>query len=217
MSFRIEDILSDRNFFSNKQNAESSIKREEFFLPQQVSFQPNIVFERDRNKLANVPNIPIQFTSCQTHCLPCLESHSKEMTRNHFISGCGSYQGPKVCCSIAVPVHDKPYTSPYIYPEKIYSQTTTYSHVLPTFPMYQHYSRRRNQVRFSTSQTKALEHKFVWQKYLSPEDRKSLAHSLKLSDRQVKTWFQNRRAKWRRNANGSTNGDVKPDIIHTVN
>lgn len=43
-----------------------------------------------------------------------------------------------------------------------------------------------------------LEKKFENQKYLSPPERKRLAKVLQLSERQVKTWFQNRRAKWRR-------------------
>uniref|UniRef100_A0A8R1E0V9 Homeobox domain-containing protein n=2 Tax=Caenorhabditis japonica TaxID=281687 RepID=A0A8R1E0V9_CAEJA len=51
---------------------------------------------------------------------------------------------------------------------------------------------------FTNEQTDALEHKFDAHKYLSPQERKKLAKSLNLSERQVKTWFQNRRAKWRR-------------------
>ncbi|XP_059500880.1 hematopoietically-expressed homeobox protein Hhex-like [Stegostoma tigrinum] len=60
------------------------------------------------------------------------------------------------------------------------------------------HKRKGGQVRFSNDQTVELEKKFEIQKYLSPPERKRLARSLQLSERQVKTWFQNRRAKWRR-------------------
>lgn len=64
--------------------------------------------------------------------------------------------------------------------------------------------RKGGQVRFTPQQTQSLERRFASHKYLSPEDRRHLAMQLKLSDRQVKTWFQNRRAKWRRSNNGQT-------------
>ncbi|KAF2896966.1 hypothetical protein ILUMI_09210 [Ignelater luminosus] len=71
--------------------------------------------------------------------------------------------------------------------------------------MFQMSSKRKGgQVRFSTLQTDALEKRFNSHKYLSPEDRKLLADSLKLTDKQVKTWFQNRRAKWRRSNSTSS-------------
>ncbi|KAM9715401.1 hematopoietically-expressed homeobox protein hhex [Menidia menidia] len=60
------------------------------------------------------------------------------------------------------------------------------------------HKRKGGQVRFSNDQTVELEKKFESQKYLSPPERKRLAKMLQLSERQVKTWFQNRRAKWRR-------------------
>ncbi|XP_038070878.1 hematopoietically-expressed homeobox protein HHEX homolog [Patiria miniata] len=60
------------------------------------------------------------------------------------------------------------------------------------------HKRKGGQVRFSNDQTMELEKKFESQKYLSPPERKKLAKLLQLSERQVKTWFQNRRAKWRR-------------------
>ena len=58
--------------------------------------------------------------------------------------------------------------------------------------------RKGGQIRFTSQQTKNLETRFASSKYLSPEERRHLALQLKLTDRQVKTWFQNRRAKWRR-------------------
>lgn len=58
--------------------------------------------------------------------------------------------------------------------------------------------RKGGQVRFSHVQSVELERIFSLQKYISPQERKQLSHILQLSERQVKTWFQNRRAKWRR-------------------
>ncbi|KAI1287371.1 Hematopoietically-expressed homeobox protein HHEX -like protein [Halotydeus destructor] len=58
--------------------------------------------------------------------------------------------------------------------------------------------RKGGQIRFTNQQTVELEGRFKQQKYLAPIDRRRLAAKLDLSERQVKTWFQNRRAKWRR-------------------
>lgn len=56
-------------------------------------------------------------------------------------------------------------------------------------------SRRQRKARtaFSDSQLQLLEATFEQHKYLSVEERGSLAKRLGLSDTQVKTWFQNRR------------------------
>ncbi|XP_046487590.1 hematopoietically-expressed homeobox protein hhex [Neodiprion pinetum] len=71
-----------------------------------------------------------------------------------------------------------------------------------------HHSKRKGgQVRFTPQQTAGLERRFGSHKYLSPEDRRHLAAQLKLTDRQVKTWFQNRRAKWRRANPTAANGE----------
>ncbi|XP_052890186.1 hematopoietically-expressed homeobox protein hhex [Anopheles moucheti] len=78
-----------------------------------------------------------------------------------------------------------------------------YSYLLPTCGS----KRKGGQVRFTPQQTQSLEKRFSNHKYLSPEDRRNLAIQLKLSDRQVKTWFQNRRAKWRRANSGSQSTD----------
>ncbi|EGT43921.1 hypothetical protein CAEBREN_29205 [Caenorhabditis brenneri] len=71
--------------------------------------------------------------------------------------------------------------------------------------------RKGGQIRFTNEQTDALEHKFDSNKYLSPQERKKLAKSLSLSERQVKTWFQNRRAKWRRVRKDGEDEDEMPN------
>lgn len=60
--------------------------------------------------------------------------------------------------------------------------------------------RKGGQIRFSAEQSLQLEKKFETSQYLSPVERKQIAKSLQLSERQIKTWFQNRRAKHRRSA-----------------
>lgn len=43
-----------------------------------------------------------------------------------------------------------------------------------------------------------MEREFYNKKYVSLEERSHIATNLKLSEVQVKIWFQNRRAKWKR-------------------
>ncbi|XP_075043900.1 T-cell leukemia homeobox protein 2 [Mixophyes fleayi] len=58
--------------------------------------------------------------------------------------------------------------------------------------------RKKPRTSFSRLQICELEKRFHQQKYLASAERASLAKSLRMSDSQVKTWFQNRRTKWRR-------------------
>uniref|UniRef100_A0A182WBG5 Homeobox protein unplugged n=1 Tax=Anopheles minimus TaxID=112268 RepID=A0A182WBG5_9DIPT len=80
---------------------------------------------------------------------------------------------------------------------------------------------RRRRTAFTSEQLLELEREFHAKKYLSLTERSQIATSLKLSEVQVKIWFQNRRAKWKRvkaglnshglgnrNAAGSTSGSA---------
>ncbi|KAG8184475.1 hypothetical protein JTE90_002322 [Oedothorax gibbosus] len=58
--------------------------------------------------------------------------------------------------------------------------------------------RKKPRTSFTRMQICELEKRFHKQKYLASAERAALAKQLKMTDAQVKTWFQNRRTKWRR-------------------
>lgn len=60
------------------------------------------------------------------------------------------------------------------------------------------YRKKRSRAAFSHSQVFELERRFNQQKYLSGPERADLAQALKLTETQVKIWFQNRRYKTKR-------------------
>uniref|UniRef100_UPI00358F61D9 homeobox protein BarH-like 2 n=1 Tax=Myxine glutinosa TaxID=7769 RepID=UPI00358F61D9 len=57
---------------------------------------------------------------------------------------------------------------------------------------------RRSRTVFTEPQLLGLERRFEKQKYLSTPDRMDLAETLGLNHFQVKTWYQNRRMKWKK-------------------
>ncbi|XP_044263971.1 barH-like 1 homeobox protein [Tribolium madens] len=58
--------------------------------------------------------------------------------------------------------------------------------------------KKRPRTAFTASQIKSLEAEFERNKYLSVAKRCQLSKSLKLTETQIKIWFQNRRTKWKR-------------------
>ncbi|XP_044128865.1 transcription factor LBX2 [Bufo gargarizans] len=67
--------------------------------------------------------------------------------------------------------------------------------------------RRKSRTAFTNHQIYELEKHFLYQKYLSPADRDHIAQQLGLSNAQVITWFQNRRAKLKRDLE-----EIKADV-----
>ncbi|KAL4640151.1 homeobox protein HMX2 [Arapaima gigas] len=61
-----------------------------------------------------------------------------------------------------------------------------------------HLAKKKSRTVFSRSQVFQLESTFDMKRYLSSSERACLASSLQLTETQVKTWFQNRRNKWKR-------------------
>lgn len=59
-------------------------------------------------------------------------------------------------------------------------------------------TKKKSRTVFSRNQVLQLEATFEAKRYLSSVERVSLAQTLKLTETQVKIWFQNRRNKWKR-------------------
>ena len=57
---------------------------------------------------------------------------------------------------------------------------------------------KKTRTSFSKTQLQKLENKFSEQKYLTKHDRTHLASNLGLTEKHIKTWFQNRRTKWKK-------------------
>lgn len=74
---------------------------------------------------------------------------------------------------------------------------------------------RRRRTAFSTYQLQELEQEFLSKKYLTLNERSDLAKRLGLSDVQVKIWFQNRRAKWKRMKTGNCHLTSNNDSAQT--
>ncbi|KAF7667423.1 hypothetical protein LDENG_00062370 [Lucifuga dentata] len=66
---------------------------------------------------------------------------------------------------------------------------------------------RRMRTKFTSEQISKLENTFSKHKYLGATQRRKLAEKLNLSETQVKTWFQNRRMKLKREVQ-----DMRPDF-----
>lgn len=58
--------------------------------------------------------------------------------------------------------------------------------------------RQKQRPLFSPEQLKRLEEEFVSEKYISKLRRCKLASEISLTEAQVRTWFQNRRTRWRK-------------------
>ena len=75
--------------------------------------------------------------------------------------------------------------------------------------------RRKSRTVFTSEQLLELEARFNAKRYLSVTERFLLARQLGLSEQQVKTWFQNRRTKWKR-TKGCLSTTTQPQLVRAV-
>ncbi|KAF6779697.1 hypothetical protein AHF37_00777 [Paragonimus kellicotti] len=76
--------------------------------------------------------------------------------------------------------------------------------------------KKRTRAAFSHAQVFELERRFNYQRYLSAPERAELARNLRLSETQVKIWFQNRRYKTKKRqvANAYDCNTSQADVLH---
>ncbi|KAJ8718966.1 hypothetical protein PYW07_016522 [Mythimna separata] len=77
--------------------------------------------------------------------------------------------------------------------------------------------RKRVRTAFTTQQIEALEKIYSSNKYVSSKERAAIANTLKISDRTVKIWFQNRRMKAKKESyESSCDSTNESDITKTI-
>ncbi|XP_034138276.1 protein zerknuellt 1 [Drosophila guanche] len=77
---------------------------------------------------------------------------------------------------------------------------------------------RKPRQAYSSKQLDRLEHEFKLDKYLSVSKRIELSRSLLLTEAQIKTWFQNRRTKWKKQLTSRQKPFQSPELYNiTIN
>lgn len=88
---------------------------------------------------------------------------------------------------------------------EVLSQLPVYFRVKPTLRTPSGRRCRKSRTVFTDLQLRVLEKTFAEQKYLDTSNRAKLAQTLGLNETQVKTWFQNRRMKWKKESSPASN------------
>ena len=131
-----------------------------------------------RGKNSSPPSAVVEFDARR----PCLEIIKVKAKRGN------SCQTTEECNAPALPSRAPPLLATF---------RSQHEHQLPVTSGDLNRSKKKRTA-FSNHQIKRLEEKFSQQKYISKITCCQLASRLGLTEKQVKTWYQNRRTKWKK-------------------
>ena len=112
-------------------------------------------------------------------------------------------------CNVFLPLPASPLSFPDGHLETYLLDCENPPSALQSLPPATKQPQKRSRAAFSHTQVIELERKFSHQKYLSAPERAHLAKNLKLTETQVKIWFQNRRYKTKRKQLTSDLGNLE--------